>query len=78
MNDPLVIAGQSYASRLLVGTGKYKDFDETRRAVLASGERECPRRRLELRGKCRHRADSLAHRERDRRASSARQQDRKP
>ena len=37
MNDPLVIAGQSYASRLLVGTGKYKDFDETRRAVLASG-----------------------------------------
>jgi len=39
MNDPLVIAGQSYASRLLVGTGKYKDFDETRRAVLASGAR---------------------------------------
>lgn len=37
MNDPLVIAGKSYASRLLVGTGKYKDFDETRRAVLASG-----------------------------------------
>lgn len=37
MNDPLIIAGQAYASRLLVGTGKYKDFDETRRAVLASG-----------------------------------------
>ena len=35
--EPLVIAGQSYASRLLVGTGKYKDFDETRRAVEASG-----------------------------------------
>jgi len=35
--DPLVIAGRSYASRLLVGTGKYKDFDETRRAVGASG-----------------------------------------
>ena len=34
---PLVIAGKSYASRLLVGTGKYKDFDETRRAVEASG-----------------------------------------
>ncbi len=37
MNDPLVIAGKSYASRLLVGTGKYKDFDETRRAIDASG-----------------------------------------
>jgi thiazole synthase len=37
MNDPLVIAGHEYASRLLVGTGKYKDFDETRRAVVASG-----------------------------------------
>jgi thiazole synthase len=37
MNDPLLIAGKTYNSRLLVGTGKYKDFDETRRAVLASG-----------------------------------------
>ena len=37
MNDPLVIAGKSYNSRLLIGTGKYKDFDETRRAVDASG-----------------------------------------
>jgi thiazole synthase len=37
MNDPLVIAGKTYKSRLLVGTGKYADFDETRRAVLASG-----------------------------------------
>jgi thiazole synthase len=27
----------SYRSRLLVGTGKYKDFDETRRAIEASG-----------------------------------------
>ncbi|MFO1206833.1 MAG: thiazole synthase [Burkholderiales bacterium] len=35
--DPLVIAGRTYTSRLLVGTGKYKDFDETRRAVDASG-----------------------------------------
>lgn len=33
----LVIAGVSYRSRLLVGTGKYKDFDETRRAIEASG-----------------------------------------
>nr|VFK37126.1 MAG: thiazole-phosphate synthase [Candidatus Kentron sp. SD]VFK41235.1 MAG: thiazole-phosphate synthase [Candidatus Kentron sp. SD] len=36
-NDELVIAGVSYRSRLLVGTGKYKDFQETRRAVDASG-----------------------------------------
>jgi thiazole synthase len=35
--DSLVIAGKSYSSRLLVGTGKYKDFDETRRAIEASG-----------------------------------------
>jgi len=35
--EPLIIAGKSYASRLLVGTGKYRDFDETRRAVEASG-----------------------------------------
>ena len=35
--DPLVIAGRSYRSRLLVGTGKYRDLDETRRAVEASG-----------------------------------------
>ena len=35
--DPLVIAGRTYASRLLVGTGKYQDFDQTRRAVEASG-----------------------------------------
>lgn len=37
MNDPLRIAGRDYLSRLLVGTGKYKDFAETREAVLASG-----------------------------------------
>ena len=35
--DQLVIAGKAYSSRLLVGTGKYKDFDETRLAVEASG-----------------------------------------
>ncbi len=35
--DPLVIAGVRYRSRLLVGTGKYRDLDETRRAVEASG-----------------------------------------
>ena len=37
MNDALKIAGKAYGSRLLIGTGKYKDFDETRRAVDASG-----------------------------------------
>ncbi len=37
VNDPLVVAGRAYRSRLLVGTGKYRDFDETRRAVEASG-----------------------------------------
>jgi thiazole synthase len=35
--DSLVIAGHSYSSRLLVGTGKYKDFSETRAAIDASG-----------------------------------------
>src|SRR5437762_6929586 len=35
--DALVIAGRAYRSRLLVGTGKYRDFDETRRAIEASG-----------------------------------------
>jgi thiazole synthase len=37
MNDPLVIAGHSYRSRLIVGTGKYKSVDETERAIDASG-----------------------------------------
>ncbi len=36
-NDPLLIAGKSYNSRLLVGTGKYKNFAETKAAVEASG-----------------------------------------
>ena len=35
--DPLEIAGRAYRSRLLVGTGKYKDFAETRAAIVASG-----------------------------------------
>ena len=37
MDDNLIIAGRKYSSRLLVGTGKYKDFNETRAAVEASG-----------------------------------------
>lgn len=35
--DTLNIAGNTYTSRLLVGTGKYKDFAETRAAIDASG-----------------------------------------
>jgi thiazole synthase len=35
--DHLIIAGKSYHSRLLVGTGKYRDFAETRAAIDASG-----------------------------------------
>src|SRR6185437_5017913 len=35
--DALEVAGKAYRSRLLVGTGKYRDFDETRRAIEASG-----------------------------------------
>lgn len=35
----LTIAGKTYPSRLLVGTGKYKDFAETRAAIDASGAR---------------------------------------
>lgn len=37
LSDPLVIAGKAYRSRLLVGTGKYKDFAQTREAIDASG-----------------------------------------
>jgi thiazole synthase len=36
-DDALVIAGKRYGSRLLIGTGKYRDFAETRAAVDASG-----------------------------------------
>jgi len=34
---PLVIAGKQYQSRLLVGTGKYRDMAETEAAIAASG-----------------------------------------
>ncbi len=37
MEDTLQIAGRTFRSRLLVGTGKYKDLDETGRAIQASG-----------------------------------------
>jgi thiazole synthase len=36
-DDTLTIAGQDYHSRLLVGTGKYRDLEETRQAIEASG-----------------------------------------
>jgi len=36
-NTPLLIAGVEYSSRLLVGTGKYKDMEQTRAAIEASG-----------------------------------------
>ncbi|MDT3679630.1 MAG: thiazole synthase [Burkholderiaceae bacterium] len=35
--DPLIIGRRSFTSRLLIGTGKYRDFDQTRDAVEASG-----------------------------------------
>ena len=35
--EPLVIAGKAFQSRLIVGTGKYKDGPETQRAIEASG-----------------------------------------
>lgn len=35
--DTLTIAGRTFTSRLLVGTGKYKDMTETREAIDASG-----------------------------------------
>lgn len=37
LGRPLTIAGKSYASRLLLGTGKYRDFAETAAAIEASG-----------------------------------------
>src|SRR5579885_1554178 len=36
-DDPLIIAGRAYRSRLLTGTGKFRDLDETRRATEAAG-----------------------------------------
>src|SRR5437667_492905 len=37
MSDSLIIAGRPFRSRLIVGTGKYKSFQETARALEASG-----------------------------------------
>ena len=40
--DTFTVAGRQYSSRLLVGTGKYKDMDETRAAIEASYASRCP------------------------------------
>ncbi|HIK15682.1 MAG TPA: thiazole synthase [Leptolyngbyaceae cyanobacterium M33_DOE_097] len=37
LNDPLIIAGRTFHSRLMTGTGKYRNFDEMRQSVAASG-----------------------------------------
>ena len=37
LDDPLIIAGKSYRSRLLTGTGKFADFEQTRLATEAAG-----------------------------------------
>lgn len=37
MTDSLIIAGKQFQSRLIVGTGKYRSFQETARALAASG-----------------------------------------
>ena len=37
MTDKLIMGGKEYSSRLLVGTGKYKDLEETGKAIEASG-----------------------------------------
>lgn len=37
MDDPLIIAGKSFTSRLLVGTGKYSDLTQTKSVIEASG-----------------------------------------
>ena len=36
-SDPLIIAGRTFSSRLIIGTGKYKDYEENARALEASG-----------------------------------------
>jgi len=36
-DDPLVLAGRTYRSRLIIGTGKYRSFAETRLAADAAG-----------------------------------------
>ena len=35
--DLLIVGGRTFRSRLLIGTGKYKDFEETQTAIEATG-----------------------------------------
>ena len=35
--ESLIIAGRAFSSRLIIGTGKYRSFDEMRAAHAASG-----------------------------------------
>ena len=37
MEDYFELAGTKFRSRLIVGTGKYKDFAETKKAIEAAG-----------------------------------------
>ena len=52
MSDTLTFADYSFSSRLIVGTGKYKDLDQTRAALEASGAQmvTVAVRRLDLKG----------------------------
>jgi thiazole synthase len=52
MRDPFTLAGKPYHSRLLVGTGKYKDLAQTKAAIEASGAEiiTVALRRMELAG----------------------------
>ena len=36
-NDPLVISNRKFSSRLMLGTGKYKNFQEAKNAIILSG-----------------------------------------
>ena len=36
-DDPLIIAGRHFRSRLMTGTGKYRNFDEMQRSIASSG-----------------------------------------
>lgn len=37
INDSWTVAGRTFTSRLIVGTGKYKDFEQNAAALVASG-----------------------------------------
>ena len=36
-NDPLIISNRKFSSRLMLGTGKYKNFQEAKNAIILSG-----------------------------------------